>query len=253
MSDAIVPMGRLARIGLVLDHSTDLLTLARISVMSERAGLDAIWLAPLVSRLSDDAVLERIGAAATATSSLVLGAWLDSLPGVKTEPTERRVEVTLSHAPGSSGAGVSRVWQEATSPEGARSSLSVVPVSSLEPPPRGGVTSLAVMVPCSIGRTTAEASARAAVDPLLAAAGVPLDLGLFGTLEQCQQRVLALARRGVVDVRCVVPITPDIHDVIAQLSAVSTGTIEVLLGHGRSPDPPPPTTWGGRPARSGAR
>jgi hypothetical protein len=186
--------------------------------MSERAGLDAIWLVPLVSRLPDDAVLELMGAASTATSSLVVGAWLDGV----------------------------RVWQETNSPEGARFPLSVVPVSSLETVRRGGSGSLAVIVPCSIGRTTAEASARAAGDPMLAATGVPLDLGVFGTLEQCQQRVLALARCGVVDVRCVVPITPDIHDVIAQLSAVSTGTFDALEGDVRSPDPPPPTTWGGR-------
>jgi hypothetical protein len=226
MSDAIVPVGRLVRIGLVLDHSTDISTMARISVMSERAGLDAIWLAPLVSRLPDDAVLERIGVAAMATNYLVVGAWLDGR----------------------------RVWQEANPPVGRRSSLAVVPLPSLETAGRShGEASLAVVVPCSIGRTTAEASARAAGDPLLAATGVPLELGLFGTLEQCQQRVLGLARCGVVDVRCVVPMTPDIHDVIAQLSAVSTGTVEVLAGNGRSPDPPPPAAWGGRPARSGAR
>jgi hypothetical protein len=74
----------------------------------------------------------------------------------------------------------------------------------------------------------------------------PADGGIFGTLEECQQQVLALAKRGMVDLRCVVPSAPDLGDVIAQLSAVAAGTLQVLSVGGRSPDPPAPEGWGGR-------
>jgi alkanesulfonate monooxygenase SsuD/methylene tetrahydromethanopterin reductase-like flavin-dependent oxidoreductase (luciferase family) len=107
---------------------------------------------------------------------------------------------------------------------------------------------VAVTIPVSIGRTGAEAAARADMDPAFVGRGHPRDIGIFGTLEECQDRVIALAHAGVTDLRCLLPAVPDIHDVIAQLTAMTIGTTDVLIpGTLRSPAPPPPEGWGGRP------
>jgi hypothetical protein len=109
---------------------------------------------------------------------------------------------------------------------------------------------VAALLPVSIGRTDAEAAARAQMDADFAGFGHPADIGIFGTLEECQDRVIALAHAGITDLRCVLPATPDIHDVIAQLTAVTIGTVDVLVpGSLRSPAPAPPEGWGGRPDR----
>jgi len=99
---------------------------------------------------------------------------------------------------------------------------------------------VAALLPVSVGRTVAEASARAEMDPTFARFGHPSDIGIFGTLEECQDRVIALAHAGITDLRCVLPATPDVHDVIAQLTAITIGTTDVLVpGSLRSPSPPP--------------
>jgi len=109
---------------------------------------------------------------------------------------------------------------------------------------------IAMEVPVSIGRTRAEAEARAEAEPLFGVIGHPADVGVFGTLEQCQGRVIELAHAGVRDLRCVLPNSDDVHDVIAQLTAVAIGSVEVLTPNApRSKDPDPPETWGGRRAR----
>ncbi|HEX2374594.1 MAG TPA: hypothetical protein VHO93_11505 [Actinomycetota bacterium] len=106
---------------------------------------------------------------------------------------------------------------------------------------------VAVRLPLSIGRTVAEAAARWDAEPAFAALGPPTRAGVFGTLEQCHDRVLALAHAGVTDLRCVLPGAPDIHDVIAQATAMTVGTVAKLApGAPRSPAPPPPEGWGGR-------
>jgi alkanesulfonate monooxygenase SsuD/methylene tetrahydromethanopterin reductase-like flavin-dependent oxidoreductase (luciferase family) len=110
---------------------------------------------------------------------------------------------------------------------------------------------VAMVAPVSIGRTTAEASARADADPQFRTVGSPREVGVFGTLEQCQERVIELAHAGVADLRCVVPNAPDMPDVLAQLTAIAIGTIDVLTpGSPRSKSPDPPAGWGGRGAQS---
>jgi alkanesulfonate monooxygenase SsuD/methylene tetrahydromethanopterin reductase-like flavin-dependent oxidoreductase (luciferase family) len=106
---------------------------------------------------------------------------------------------------------------------------------------------VAVQLPVSIGRTETEAQARAADEPLFAGDGDPARGGIFGTLEMCQDRVIELAHAGVTDLRCVLPNSPDVHDVIAQLTAMVVGSVDVLQpGAPRSRAPEPPTQWGGR-------
>lgn len=98
-------------------------------------------------------------------------------------------------------------------------------------------------VSVSIGRTEAEAAARADANPAFAHIGDPREGGLFGTLEQCQDRVIALAHQGVVDVRCVLPDSPDVHDVIAQLTAVAIGSLVTHRPDAARSAPPPPPPW----------
>jgi alkanesulfonate monooxygenase SsuD/methylene tetrahydromethanopterin reductase-like flavin-dependent oxidoreductase (luciferase family) len=113
---------------------------------------------------------------------------------------------------------------------------------------------IALDVPVSIGRTVAEAQARAESEPLFEVLGPPSEVGIFGTLEQCQERVIELAHGGVTDLRCTLPNSPDVHDVIAQLTAMVVGTVDVLSpGAPKSKSPDPPSTWGGRsPRRAGS-
>ena len=106
---------------------------------------------------------------------------------------------------------------------------------------------VAVRLPVSIGRTVAEAAARWDAEPAFAGLGPPTRAGVFGTLEQCHDRVIALAHAGVTDLRCVLPDAPDVHDVIAQATAMTVGTVAKLVpGAPRSEPPPPPEGWGGR-------
>jgi hypothetical protein len=110
-----------------------------------------------------------------------------------------------------------------------------------------GSLGVAVRLPVSIGRTVAEATARWNAEPAFAALGPPTRAGVFGTLEQCHERVILLAHAGVTDLRCVLPDAPDIHDVIAQATAMTVGTVAQLApGAPRSEPPPPPEGWGGR-------
>lgn len=113
---------------------------------------------------------------------------------------------------------------------------------------------VAALVPVSVGRTHAEAAARAEMDLEFTRFGHPAEIGIFGTLEECQDRVIALAHAGISDLRCVLPATPDVHDAIAQLTAMTIGSVDVLVpGSLRSPAPPPPDGWGGRPDRPPTR
>ena len=107
---------------------------------------------------------------------------------------------------------------------------------------------VAVRLPVSVGRTVTEARARWDAEPAFAELGPPEQAGVYGTLEQCHQRVIAFAHAGVTDLRCVLPNAADVHDVIAQVTAMTIGTVDQLApGAPRSPAPPPPEGWGGRP------
>ena len=84
----------------------------------------------------------------------------------------------------------------------------------------------------SIGRTMSEAQARAARDPFLAATRVP-EAGLFGTFEQAQEQVLALAAAGVDWIRADLADEQDIADLLAQLRTATVGPVHVLHDRGR--------------------
>ena len=101
----------------------------------------------------------------------------------------------------------------------------------------------------SVGRTTAEASARADADEVFRIIGHPERQGLFGTLEECQATAARLAHLGAAELVCYLPWTGDLPDVLAQLRAIAVGA--GVLRHGEPPSapPPPPAGWGGRRPR----
>ena len=110
----------------------------------------------------------------------------------------------------------------------------------------------AVQLPVSVGRTNAESDVRVEIDDILAQMDTRA-IGIHGDLERCQDIMIELAHLGIGEVRCVLPNTADIDDVIAQLSATTVGTKDVLKpGDARSEAPAPPPGWGG-PAKAPTR
>ena len=125
----------------------------------------------------------------------------------------------------------------------ASANRSLLHVLSLWQTRGGSLERLVVELPVSIGRTRAEAEARATAwfDDV----GAPQEHGLFGTLEDCQEQAGALAALGLTELCCVLP-AGDLPDVIAQISSVGIGTVAMHgPGADRSPSPPPPAGWGG--------
>jgi len=88
---------------------------------------------------------------------------------------------------------------------------------------------LVVDVPISIGRTRNEAVARAERDPRFVGDAHPEVSGLFGTFEQAQTLVLALAEAGADVLLVTVPDELDVADVLAQVRALVVGPTAALF------------------------
>jgi hypothetical protein len=101
-------------------------------------------------------------------------------------------------------------------------------------------------VTVSVGRTAAEARARAEADELFTLAGHPAAQGLFGTLEECQAAAARLAQAGATELVCYLPLASDLPDVLAQLRSIAIGAGVLRPGEPPSAPPPPPSGWGGR-------
>ena len=265
------PAGRLARLGVVVDPAEP--SAVSIARFADLAGIDVVWVASLgtdgdswadasavaaaVSRARFGAIVAR-GEPAPAFADEIT---LDT--GVETLSLARRLRVDtsgsaerprLAAVAGSQAeiAPLLTVVDDVVLPgwrfpdlETAADDARAEALEARRDPATLGV---AALVPVSIGRTSTEAAARADRDPRFARLGHPRDVGIFGTLEECQDRVIALAHSGISDLRCILPAAPDVQDVIAQLTAVTIGTTDVLVpGSLRSPAPPPPDGWGGRP------
>ena len=275
------PLGRLARLGVILDTDDRALTLAHLC---DRAGIDIAWLADRAGLVDGTGARGARGVAAGIMAEplerAALGLFVDD--DVDVEALERspvfstlvatgRLEVTWrsasAAAPPPTGVARSRRSVMLDDLAGIASALAVgddvvlpawrfddletaadeVRAEALESGRDPSDIGVAAIVPVSIGRTRAEADARVATDPIFMTVGSPADTGIFGTLEECQDRVIALAHAGITDLRCIIPATLDVHDVIAQLTAITLGTTDVLIpGSLRSASPPPPVGWGGR-------
>jgi hypothetical protein len=217
---------RMLRLGVVADARWEGAALAALPQLVSGAGLDAIWCShraptgPLSQMVVDRLTVSATGLGVITRDERGLALWAGGpLPGGGGDPA-----VFVPASPQRSLASLIATWQIERRRPGE----------------------LVVEVPVSIGRTRAEAEARAT--DWFAELGSPREQGLFGTLEDCQEQAGALAVLGVRDLCCVLP-GSDVADVIAQLSAVGIGSVAT---HGpgavRSPSPPPPRGWGG-PAR----
>jgi alkanesulfonate monooxygenase SsuD/methylene tetrahydromethanopterin reductase-like flavin-dependent oxidoreductase (luciferase family) len=249
---------RLVRLGILLEPTTPLDAVCRLATLADRAGLDGLWLRGQPTALGQEmpapsAVLETLAAAAERTSAITLGAYLIDVPGPAEVPAGLvgRLEVSTGRY------GIHRLARSDVRVVLVLTALSlgrlppgvdtvVVPATSLAALARPPFA-VAVELAASVGRTTAEAVARAERDPRLRGARDPRRGGLFGTLEECQARVGELADAGVTEVRCWIPDTPDVADVIAQLSGVPVGTLTPTQEGHRARPPAAPPDWGGRP------
>ncbi len=279
------PPGRLVRLSVVLDYRDPPERLLQLARMCDRAGIGAVWI-EAADPLEAGGVLEAL-AAATERIRLGLRAALPSgsegsegsgeaLTALATSLVAAcgdRAELSLRSRPAPSPRSASQtnltlsveaepadptafapwlaladdllllagtVEQVAADAAALRRACTAV---GREPATLG----IAARLPVSIGRTIAEAWARWEAEPAFTPLGDPAETAIFGTLEQCHDRVLVLAHAGVTDLRCKLPNTADVHDVIAQITAMTIGTTDKLTpGAPRSPAPPPPSGWGGR-------
>lgn len=103
---------------------------------------------------------------------------------------------------------------------------------------RGEDRRLIVAVPISIGRTLGEATARADREPGFAGSNHPRECGIFGTFEQAQEQVLALARAGAGTLLVTVPDEEDVADLLAQIRALVVGATPVIHAMGAGGVPP---------------
>jgi hypothetical protein len=283
----LAPPGRLVRLGVVLDARGRGGRMTEVARMCDRAGIGAVWMDdsappgpppatpdPLGGLRDLVPVVARARLGAIVAGGRPVGA-LDGLPVERLELTllgDARDEVDRLRGGFGDGRPRPTVAVEVGDPERldrdrlawlagvaddvlvaaadvdrvaeqARVVRELFALAGRDPAGLG----VAVRLPVSIGRTVAEAAARWDAEPAFAGLGPPTRAGVFGTLEQCHDRVLALAHAGVTDLRCVLPDAPDVHDVIAQATAMTVGTVAKLVpGAPRSEPPPPPEGWGGR-------
>ena len=231
------PIGRLTRLGVVLDGSSPLARLTALARMCERAGIDAIWLADPAGGSTELDALAIAGQIATDLQHAHLGLMVD--PEVRPASVLAAAVAGLARATGMpievavQGHGPSiadytqvlrdelqaampldrpRLSAVAVSVEGVRRLLQTVDdivlpgwlhadLETAADAARAAAADagrdpsslgVAALVPVSIGRTGAEASARADLDPKFRQHGDPAEIGIFGTLEECQDRVIAL-------------------------------------------------------------
>src|SRR6266436_1043282 len=239
-----VPPGRLVRLGIVLDARNSSDRLREVARMCDRAGIDALWvhddLAPAArqSRLEAWTALVLAGVDSQRTR---MGAMLDVAlrPASTLAAMARTLDAALEVA--------DNVLVPAMAINEIRAAIEQVGSACAATGRWRSSLGIGVELPVSIGRTSAEARARADAEGLFQTIGHSMAVGLFGTLEQCQSRVIELAHLGITDLHCVLPNTADVQDVIAQLTAIAVGTTQVLTPNApRSRAPAPPEGWGGR-------
>lgn len=229
--------------------------------------------ASLLTRLATEG---RVRAGLIADAGTAGASWLRRLAdgavhGQADAPQPAGLRIALSGEP----ADVRR-WQRLTGPQldSAVTQLALPAAAAVLPTEEGAAPASAIFIPCSpdrdlgaevsaaagvagglpvlaevtvsVGRTVAEATARADADELFSVAGHPARQGLFGTLEECQAAASRLAHAGVTELVCHLPLTSDLNDVLAQVRSIAIGAGVLRPGDPPSAAPPPPAGWGGR-------
>jgi hypothetical protein len=274
---------RAVALSIVIDSRLDVMRARQVAALAGRLGLARVWLRqpwwPLtgaVQSVADSAaLLEWLTDTVPVSAGLIVETGqadfglldhigLDQRPGHDRSERLAEISVALSGRP----AAVSR-WQDLLQRRpGLRVSRLARPAST------SGQGPAAVFVPCSaerdlaaeipaaaaaaaggpvlaevtvsVGRTMAEAQARADADDLFAVAGHPEWQGLFGTLEDCQAAAAQLAHAGATELVCYLPLASDLPDVLAQLRSIAIGAAVLRPGEPPSAPPQPPAGWGGR-------
>jgi hypothetical protein len=268
---------RAVRLSVVVDGRLDAARARQVATLTDRLGLAGVWLRypwwPLsgtgTAETDRAGLLPALAPGAQAPPGLIVDAdaaapgeaddaWLDRL----VQAASPRIAIAGSPP------AITR-WQRLI---GRRPELTVTQLAL--PARAGAARAAAVFIPCapgrdlagevaeaaaaaggrpvlaevtvSVGRTAAEARARADADELFTLAGHPAQQGLFGTLEECQATAARLAHAGVTELVCYLPLASDLPDVLAQLRSIAIGAGVLRPGEPPSAAPPPPAGWGGR-------
>lgn len=219
----------------VIDGRLDLPRARQVAAFVDRLGLAGVWLrqpwwpvaGPVMSAADTASLLRELAAGGRVRSGLIADGQLTLPAGAGPSPV-------------SAGAGLASAVFVPCFP--GRDLAAEVSAAAA----RGGPVLAEVTV--SVGRTVAEARARAEADELFALIGHPERQGLFGTLEECQAAAARLAHAGVTEFICCVPLVSDLPDVLAQLRSIAIGAGVLRPGDPVSAAPPPPAGWGGRRA-----
>ena len=234
-------------ISLVLNDRHDVRMAA---ALARRAGIGRVWTVPDRALEGDDLVgviCHRGDIPPPAARHLwIRQPWSDSTRALVADCVAAGVEVSADaddvSAPGILAQSAIPVLSLPTLDATLRSATVVSALVGAGPPPR-----LAALVAISPGRTSAEAHARVRLDPDFAHTAT-VTCTIVGTLDDCQQAVVALFAAGVTDVRMSIPATPDFADMLAQLATLRGDVLaRVRPGAPRSDSPAPPRDWGGRP------
>ena len=238
-------MDRQLQLGLLLPRQAD--SLPPMPVLAARAGWQALWVP------AGAAWPGNVGAAGMRIGWILEQGEVSALAPIsdvwiRDGPPMSVVDAVAGVAPhhvsvDAPDAGAAAVIRSA----GAMPVFGPAPLHALVELLRNATGPSAVCLPASPGRTLAEAHARLSSDPGLRAEAEAAPC-LVGTLEDCQQTVAALYAAGMRELRLRLPATPDIPDVIAQMSTLRGEALRGLdAGSPRSPAPAAPTSWGGRP------
>jgi hypothetical protein len=242
-SPATASQARPVALSVVIDGRLEVARARQMATLADRLGLAGIWLRypwwPLPGTTMSEpefvdlmaglasAVQVPLGLLVDADAADLAGvddAWLDRLVRVDGDgDAARPPAVFVPCAPGRNLAGEVAA---AASAAAGRPVLAEVTVS--------------------VGRTAAEARARADADELFTLAGHPAEQGLFGTLEECQAAAARLAQAGATELVCYLPLAGDLPDVLAQVRSIAVGAGMLRPGEPPSAAPPPPAGWGGR-------
>jgi hypothetical protein len=269
-------------LSVIIDGRLDVARARQVASFADRLGLAGVWLrrpwwplgGPAMSEEDAGGLLAWLGGGAGGRAGLVARAgqadvaWLGRMAAVAAPG----LRLALCGEPAEVGR-----WQRLIGRQpGLDATPLALPAGASLPPGPGVAPATEVFIPCSpgrdlaaevaaaaraaagrpvlaevtvsVGRTGAEARARADGDGLFAVAGHPDQQGLFGTLEECQAAAARLAQAGVTELACYLPLASDLHDVLAQLRSIAVGASVLRPGDAPSAAPPPPAGWGGRRA-----
>lgn len=242
---ARVQAGRLVRLGLVLGVEFDSGRRDLVARLADRAGFETVWVADVADIGLVAAITARceVGGEIRAGRDAELRAALEAAR----DAAGGRARLLVRGARPGAHTGVAE-WLER---DGSRLGVVLDATEALRAADgRGGeAVGVAIDLSLSLGRTDAEARARAGRDPAFAArVAADPDAAVVGTLEAGQDRVIALAEAGVTDLRLHIPDSTDVHDVLAQMRPLGAGTLDRLrTADPRSPAPSPPPGWGAPP------